>query len=283
MILPIIFVVGLAVIGYQLGASKRQQLRIRGHVGGVDMSKMRWNPNGYWERPKVGELTYLDLLDRVLASGQSPSDALLNAAYMEAEAKHDGQSMALIEQLVSPIAVGADLSPAYEQPSEDVPMEYEDVSVKPPSAVPTNGNASQKQSVPVADVDPANWQSFVDALRTKAPDYRSDNYLGSYEHNRRRLRQLGIDESALGTADGQYAALCNDIADYLAKCQQLIANHTGDVIEVNGKQVPVTLSGILSLLKAAGPKGAEGWLTRPEDRLAFPNTTECFLRCNSCF
>jgi len=285
-ILPIILVLGLAVVGYQLGASKRQQPRIRGTLVGADTSAFRWNPRGFWERPGVGQMTYLGLLTKVLTEGKTPSQALLEAAYMEAQAGHNAQAMALIEQLaMTPeppmTAVRGDLSVAPQEQNDAPPMEdFEDVTARAsPPSVPI---ASQKQ-IPVPDVPEANWVSFISSLRTKTPDYRSDNYLGSYEHNRRRLRQLGIDESTLTSADGQYNALCKDIADYLDKCQQLIANHVGDVIDVNGKQVPVTLSGLLALLKAAGPKGAEGWLARPEDRTSFKNTTECFLRCNSCF
>lgn len=278
--IPLYLLIGaLAVAGYFIGQSTRPKLTIRGSGPG----RMRWNPAGHWERPPVGEPTYLEVLPQVLASGRNPSPILLEAAYNEARLQRDAQAMGLIEQLYLQL-VGPQVGAAPAALEKQVtPEEFEDVTARPPAAA-APAVAAPPTLCPIPDVEQTNWVAFLSALRTKEPDYRSENHLGSYEHNRRRLRQLGIDEGQLANADGQYRALCHDLADYHERCKQLIDNHAGDVVEVPGKgPTPVTLSGILALLKTAGINGATGWLTRPEDRTKFTGTTEVFNRCNGCF
>lgn len=139
------------------------------------------------------------------------------------------------------------------------------------------------QSCPLEGVDPEAWVGFCENLRTRKPAWSSDKHLGAYEHRKTRLRQLGIPEEQLVDQESQYQALCTDIADYFANCSQLIRDWEGKIVNIGGAMHPVTPSGVLALLKAAGPKGAEGWLSSDKDRERFPGTTELFVRCNGRF
>jgi hypothetical protein len=134
---------------------------------------------------------------------------------------------------------------------------------------------------PLDGVPDDDWMDFVARLRTKAPGFKSDKYLGQYEQNRKRLKQLGLTEPA--NSEEEYEALAKDIATHAQDSVGLINAWSGDVVKVNGADHPVCASGILGLLKYAGPEGAKSWLTNPEDRAKFPKTTEAFLRTNSCF
>jgi hypothetical protein len=134
---------------------------------------------------------------------------------------------------------------------------------------------------PLEGVQDDDWMDFVARLRTKAIGFKSDKYLGQYEQNRKRLKQLGLAEPT--NTDEEYEALAKDIATHAKESVGLINTWSGDVVQVNGTDHPVCASGILGLLKYAGPEGAKSWLTHPEDRAKFPKTTEAFLRTNSCF
>lgn len=173
---------------------------------------------------------------------------------------------------------------AEEGPAEMDLGDYEVANPTPQQGVAPSSvvNATITES-PIDGVPVDDWCRLVKALKTKTPDHHSDNYLGAWEHNRRRLKQLGIDESSLKAEEGQYAALVQDLADYHKNCRKLFEDFCGDVVEVDGQPLPVTMSGVLGLLKAAGPKGAEGWLRNPEDRKSFPQTTAAFVRCNGHF
>ncbi len=54
-------------------------------------------------------------------------------------------------------------------------------------------------------------------------------------------------------------------------------------VNVDGEAIPVTMSGLLAVMRNAGTKNAEKWLDVEEDRRKFPNTTDAFKRANGCF
>lgn len=134
---------------------------------------------------------------------------------------------------------------------------------------------------PLDGVTDEEWAEFVGRLRTKPPGFSSDRYVGQFEQNRGRLDSLGL--PAPDSPDLEYASMVKDVEDHNATSAQLIADFSGDLVDIGGVQHPVTWSGILGLLKAAGPDGARGWLQNPGDRTKFPRTTETFVRTNGCF
>lgn len=134
---------------------------------------------------------------------------------------------------------------------------------------------------PLDGVEDQDWSDFVDKLRTKEPGFKSDKYVGQYEQNRGRLKQLGLSDPS--SIDEEYKALVADISNHAQDSEQLINQWAGDIVQVNGQEHPICASGILGLLKYAGPEGAKSWLNNPTDRGKFPKTTEAFLRTNNCF
>lgn len=289
MLIPLILAGMLAIVGFQVGRNRKKPIV----TTGANNPSHYWNPAGFWERrraipprppqPTRPQHSAMMVLNQVLMSGQVPTPQLLQAAWGEAAAVGDAMSMAAIEQM------------ALNQPfvgSTEAPAESGEAGAEPePEAGDAESwgemvNAEVKTEIqpePIDGVEPTKWQKFVSALRTKKPDYRSDNYLGCFEHNRRRLRQLGIAEDTLGDEVAQYKAFQADIQRYRSDSQKLIDAYAGKEVALNGSKHTVTPSGVLGLLKAAGPRGAEGWLKNPEDRTAFPGTTDVFMRCNGCF
>lgn len=271
-------------------------------VGGDDPG-MVW-VNDHWERrratnpntPGQGQTPNLDALNQMLLAGMPVPPQLYPLAYQEAVTTGDLESAQAIQRIYrnsqgQQVVTGAegldaddggDAERAREK-YEALAAEHGDVEMANPGPVAATIRAPAVAPPPIDGVEPDEWQAFAKALHTKDPTYRSDRHLGAYEHHRQRLRALGIPEAQLATEDGQYQALCSDVADYTKKCKGLISDFTGDAVEVNGQVHPITMSGLLGVLKAAGPAGAEGWLKNPEDRAKFPRTTETFLRTNNCF
>lgn len=144
-----------------------------------------------------------------------------------------------------------------------------------------DGMGEQALKSPIDGVGDEEWADFVSRLRTKEPGHKSDKYVGQYEQNRARLRQLGIAEP--GTPDDEHDVLAKDMAAHAKSSAALINQWSGDVLTINGIEHPICASGILGLLKSAGTDGAESWLTNESDRTQYPKTTEAFLRSNGCF
>lgn len=270
-----LFAVLVGFVGFQLGRSKDKNhppIKLLS-AGAVELP------------PEPPPLSFLDVLDRVMGSDRPPSLQLLQAAYQEAVATGNEEMVYVVKD------IARNMFPPVPAPQEQQPPEDGDEVLDE-----ENGSAEEwgelanpdvaepvAKVVPIDGVDPDSWSTFCEALRTRKPEWSSDNHLGTYEHRKTRLRQLGIDASALNTEQAQYDALCADIADYHRNCNKMVKDFVGSQVEVGGSKHPVTASGVLGLLKAAGPKGAEGWLRNVEDRTRFPRTTEVFLRCNGSF
>lgn len=282
--LPILLLVGVITFaGFKLGRSKVKPVKVGEYVP---------------SQP----LRYLRLLDRTVATGATPSIKLLQFAYQEAVQLGDPSIIEVVRSvarsLLNPapqeqVGVGQELAVqtddderAWKEPSpEDGDADPESWGeLANPSQVPTAAVAPVALTPsPIDTVSQTDWQAFCDVLRTKKPEWSNESHLGAFEHRRTRLRHLGIAEESLSDLASQCKALGSDIAAYYRDCPKLLSAHVGRLVDVNGAKYPITMSGVLGLLKAAGPKGAEGWLQNPEDRKRFPNTTDVFTRCNGRF
>jgi hypothetical protein len=289
MFLPIAFAIMLAAVGFQLGRSK-------------DKSFSPWRTNTGAETP-FGRpaASALNILNTMVAARKIPPLNLLEVSFAEAQRLGDQQLAAFIAKLCirlyplppqvqqpQQVTSGAELAPQEQEPEFDGTPESWGEMANPSVALPQEHPITPPQTPNQGfweSVDKGKWNEFCKRLKTKEPAYRADNYLGAFEHNRRRLRQLGIDEGTLSSEDAQYRALLADLGNHHDNCKALVEEFGGGdkTIEVDGKPTTVTKSGVLALLKAAGPRGAEGWLRNPEERKMYPNTTEIFLRCNGCF
>lgn len=127
------------------------------------------------------------------------------------------------------------------------------------------------------------WTKFVDNLATEKDDYRGERHVGRYHHSKARLRELGIDPDTIGTPDQQYDALVADLSDLNQRAKELIEEFQFQSVNVRGQSCPMTLSGLLGLLKSAGPARARSWITNPADRDQYKMTTDMFLATNGMF
>lgn len=148
----------------------------------------------------------------------------------------------------------------------------------PPAPLPAPTFAS-----PIYGVSDDEWSAFIASLATQPATFRDSNHVGMFHHNAKRLAELGIDPATLTDDASQYAALKRDLEDMLSRDAKLINHFAGDVITINGQQTPITRSGILALIKSAGPSKAREWLSNDVERVRGPNTTMVFLRCNGIF
>lgn len=314
MLFPFVIVGLVTLIGYHV-TTRRTPVRVKAggwyRQGRPAPTVRRPLPRGD-RRPPLSGSGYVAQLAQYVQVGYPPPPQLLQLAWAEAMQAGDVATASQVEQLAVQVAappqlqvagdvidteavetgevnIGADLGEAGLADSGDSGPEGWGESLAATVTTVHHGQPNvQPQPVTPAPKEvtiprPTGWDKFLAALCTREPGYQSDNYLGAYEHNRRRLRQLGIPESGLSTPEAQHQALCRDMDDYRNSCTKLLADWTGRAVDVNGQVISVTPSGVLGLLKAAGPRGAEGWLKNPEDRQAFPITTEVFTRCNGCF
>lgn len=159
------------------------------------------------------------------------------------------------------------------------PPTQEDQSQQPQQDVV--GTVIGKNS-PFDGVSNDDWSRFVDRLATQPEDFKSDRHVGRYHHSRSRLRQLGLDPDSL-TPDQQYDALVADLTDNEKQARALIGEYICRPLTVNGRDCIITMSGLLALLKSAGPDKARSWLENEADRTQFPKTTEMFLQGNEIF
>lgn len=146
---------------------------------------------------------------------------------------------------------------------------------------------------PIDGVSNEEWESFISKLKTQTADYSTDKHIGAYHHHRERLSQLGINPDDLKDEEAQYQALAKDIASYSSAEKRLIGDFGGELIELPGTKSAtnadgssvhcVTTSGILGVLKAAGPKNARAWFKSAKDREDHPKTTAAFLATNGLF
>lgn len=145
---------------------------------------------------------------------------------------------------------------------------------------------------PIDGVSNEEWEAFIEKLKTQTADYSTDKHIGAYHHHRERLQQLGIDPTSLADEEAQYQALAKDIASYSSAERKLIADFGGELIDIPGTSSLaadgssthcVSMSGVLGVLKAAGPKNARAWFKSAKDREDHPKTTAAFLATNGVF
>ena len=204
---------------------------------------------------------YLRALKQTMVMGKSPPTWLVNEAMREA---YDRGDWAVVSGLVHATEKREETPTEVHAPKEDVTIVI-------------------GKNSPLEGVSNDEWSSFVDRLKTQQVGFQNERHVGAYHHNKERLSELSIDPASLTDESAQYEALSKDIAAYKAAENSLIRDFCGDVVTIQGKTHGVTLSGLLGLLKAAGPKNARSWLRNERERGEFPKTTEMFLQTNGLF
>lgn len=164
-----------------------------------------------------------------------------------------------------------------EELEEEVPEEDSDDTDE---MLPVDiGRPAEKS--PLEGIEDDDWSNFLSAIRTREVGWSGPKHVGQFEQNRTRIQALGI--PLPHDAKSEEEAIASDIQRYRDEQFQMVADWSGDVVTIDSEEVPITQSGIFGLLKAAGPKGAQEWLTNPEDRKKFPQTTQIFLKTNGLF
>lgn len=274
----ILLVASLCVAAYQLGKTKDPkyaplQLKSGGPLPGQANSA-------------------LAILDRVIGAGTIPTVGLLRAAFAEAINTGDPAIVEMVRMASRTLQPGsvATAGESTSQESVGVGAEVAEEFDGNPDSWGESANPSQMgvsasppvtSECPLDGVSHSSWLAFCEALRTRKPEWTSNTHHGAWEHRKTRLADLGINADTLSTEKDQYDALCADMEDYY--CRPIVKMFAGSVVDINGSKQVITPSGMLGLLKAAGTKGAEGWLNNPSDRVKFPRTTEVFIRCNGSF
>ena len=208
----------------------------------------------------------LHTLRRILQTSKRPPKWLVNDAMREAFDNGDIHvvgALAIAFQTQSP-------EPESEESEETPPQSDTAPSENPGLVSPIDGATAEE------------WGLLTEQLKTESPDFQSGKHVGAFRQNVERLQMLGIEPPG-NDLSAQTAAISADLADYTKTQLPLIRDACGDIVVINGQSHGVTMSGVLGLLKAAGPSGARAWLRDERERSSFPKTTETFLRTNGIF
>jgi hypothetical protein len=138
-------------------------------------------------------------------------------------------------------------------------------------------------SSPVEGITNDDWRMFIEASRREAPEFNDDNSIGMFRQNKKRLQKMGINPDEIKTPVDQYNAFETECIQLIREGNNLIKQSVAMPVEVDGENVPITLSGLLSVMRSAGVQNASKWLDSPDERKRFQNTTEAFKRSNGCF
>jgi len=186
-----------------------------------------------------------------------------------------------------PVAPAAEASLPVEQPTGLPPetvAQMQEAAGQPEAADQTRAMAPGS---PLGGVTDDAWRQFVIRLEREDPSFASTRHVGQYRQRRERLAELGINPGAIqGSAEAQRAALDTDLTDaHSHAAEGGLFSHLGRTILVPGLEdrTMITLSGLLGVIQCAGLEGAANWLERPNDRKAYPHTTQAFLHTNGVF
>lgn len=262
-----LLIIGIAIAGIVIGRSKKPLVSTRENVGRqvyqLPVSQPKPSP--------------LQLLRVCIRQQKRPTERLVEAAMREAYMAGNHE---LVEQIA--VAYHKMIEPAAAAPSE-VPASPPAV---PPVAPATGADGSppapepRSYPSPIEGVEDDDWSLFANAMKIHPPEFETDRHVGAFHQRKDRLAQLKL---APGKDEGeQYQAFVKDCLDHMRQ-KKMIDEHVTSVIQIDGEDHVVSVSGLLGLMKAAGPKNAVVWIMQPENRKSFPNTTEIFKRCNNCF
>lgn len=215
----------------------------------------------------------IEMVAKHLKLGIMPSEQLVFAAVKEAERIghyrlaealwNAGERAFLKKQVVGqPDESEEEREQLPESPDEDVPQ----------LASPLEG---------VADDE---WQDFILAMKDKDPAFENERHVGAFHHSKARIAKLGVDPSKVkGDEALQIELFQKDLASRAEEASDLINAVSGQEIEIDGSTHVITKSGVLALIKVAGPERARDWIEDPSSREKFPKTKELFLKCNLLF
>lgn len=218
---------------------------------------------------------HLSEFTRLIRDGHRPSQWLVTEAI--AEAFHAGNielCQAISDNYPSDITIKRRQSKKSATPA-------------PTAELPENNQkyfTLEKVTSPSEAITDDDWRMFVDASTVADPNFNSDNAIGMFRQNKKRLIKLGISEKEVKDDPiSQYNAFEKEVQELMNEGIGLIKLHTAMPIDVNGESLPITMSGLIAVMRNAGVQNAAKWIDSPEERKKFPNTTEAFQKANGCF
>jgi hypothetical protein len=258
MIFPLIILGTCLVVIVSLKDNKRPQ----------SSTEVRGNP--------VNLTSHLSEFTTLIRNGHRPSQWLINQAINEAYHSGDWK-------------LAKAISDSYTTPIPEV--KRKPAEVKKPEAVKIEEKEPQKQldfnpsltSSPVEGITNDDWRMFIEVSKVESPTFDKNNLIGMFRQNKKRLQKLGIDPKDIKTPVEQYTAFEAECVQLISEGNNLIKQSVAMPVEVDGESVPITLSGLLTVMHHAGVENAAKWLDSSEERKKFPNTTEAFKRSNGCF
>lgn len=236
------------------------------------------------QTPKRNNPTALELCIHLIRGGHRPGQWLVEKAMKEAIAlKRFDLVHAIHNRLQGSTQKSSGQGDDYDsfRKSSDTRTGEEKPEGSDPDSDSENDEEQDVASSPLDGVDGEQWSDFIRALKTQTPDFRTKKHVGSFHHSIDRLTDLGLEIPS--SEDDQIKALQEDMKDCRESGLKMIQQWCGDVVEIGGKEVPITESGMLGVIKSAGFDGAEKWLTNPDDRKKFRMTTDTFMRTNGIF
>lgn len=221
--------------------------------------------------PVIDLTPHLTEFSRLIKDGYHPSRWLVSGAIEEACEMGDWP-------LVRAISRNYTFEDA---PLEDVGESSEESKELPKEESKRLEFSIERTSSPIEGIGDDDWRMFVNASRVESEDFDSEHSTGMFRQNKKRLAKLGISD----TKDpiSQYSAFEKEVSQMVGESKEIINKHVAMPVNINGEDIPVTLSGLISVMRIAGSKNAEKWLESEDERKKFPNTTEAFKRSNGCF
>jgi len=226
----------------------------------------------------VNLTSHLTEFTTLIRNGHRPSQWLINQAINEAYYNGDWK-------------LAKAISDSYTTPVPEVKRKPVEVKKVEAPKIEEKKEEPQKQldfnpsltSSPVDGINNDDWRMFVEVSKIESSSFDKNNLIGMFRQNKKRLQKLGIDPKEVKTPIGQYNAFEAECVQLMSEGNNLIKQSVAMPIEVDGENVPITLSGLLTVMHHAGVENAAKWLDSSEERKKFPNTTEAFKRSNGCF
>lgn len=220
--------------------------------------------------------SHLTEFTTLIRNGHRPSQWLVNQAINEAYQKGDWRLAHAISEAYTKPPPEVRRKPAEEKKQEPV----KEIKEEAPKQLEFNPSLT---SSPVEGITNDDWRMFIEVSKIESSDFDKNNLIGMFRQNKKRLQKMGIDPKEIKTPVDQYNAFEAECVQLINEGDSLIKQSVAMPIEVDGDNVPITLSGLLAVMHHAGVENAAKWLDSAEERKKFPNTTEAFKRSNGCF
>lgn len=225
---------------------------------------------------------HLTEFSQLIKKGHRPSQWLVTEAVSEAWDSGKWElARSIAKNYPSDIAIERRRK-KIESKKENIPQDSPNKELKEETPKQLSFRAERTTS-PVEGISDNDWRMFVRASSYENPEFLSSSSLGMFRQNKKRLDKLGIPLERVKDPIEQYNAFEQEVVSLIGEGDDLIKQSVAMPITVDGENVPITLSGLIAVMRIAGTSNAAKWLDSEDERKKFPHTTEAFKRANGCF